>query len=284
MVKVLLTVSLLLAAALAWAAWWIWTDDGRAAPPQPSPPPAAAPPQPSPPPAAAPPQPPPASPRELAEAEAERLCPWPPDQLSWQVLDAPCREAMDSFTMSDSWRRVLDDPDPLGTRRAVVDALENPECRVPPGEARPDLRETCAASAMVQLAHLQARCALPKDSDVDDALDIVRALYETSDLAEYHGRAREQNHRAALAYWRAYRCRSVPPAALEWVEALPPPPRGAIMGILEWGVFFNVDESREITQAGYLLEAARRLGLDLAPHDEPGPSWATAQLLPPAAE
>ena len=152
MVKALVAALLLAAAG---AAWWIWSGGGPAQPP-----PAAVPPQSSPPPGS----------RLLAEAEVERVCPWPPDPLSWQVLDAVCLEAMDAFMMNDRWRRVLDD-DHLGTRRAVVEALNRPDCRVPPavdadgpltpGEVRTDLRETCAAGAMVRLAELQALCSRP---------------------------------------------------------------------------------------------------------------------------
>ena len=76
------------------------------------------------------------------------------------------------------------------------------------------------------------------------------------DMAEYHDRARDENHGYARTYWKVYRCRSVPPEALQCVEALPPRPRE--IGAHE-GVLFNVD-ARAVTQAKYLLEAVRHLG------------------------
>ena len=272
----LLAVAMLLAAA--GAAWWIGTD--RFAPP----PTEAAPLQPLalplqqllavPPETAAPPEKtaePPHDSRSLAEAEVERVCPWPPDPLSWQVLGAPCLAAMDAFMMNDRWRRLLDD-DHLATRRAVIEAFDRPECRVPvaadadgfltPGEeARPDLRKTCAADAMARLASLQGMCFVHLHMDLDFALEARQSLDDREqnmnpDIAEYRRRARDNNHLYARTYWNVYRCRLVPPEAMEWVEALPPPPRE--MGRIE-AAFFNFDASA-VTQSTYLLEAARRLG------------------------
>ncbi len=279
MVKVLAAVALLLTAALA--AWSICTK-GRpgsptaATPPQPpQPPTAAVPPQPSPPPRI-PLSSPPDS-RQLAEAEVERVCPWPPDPLSWQVLDVPCLEAMDAFMMDDRWRRVLDDP--LGTRRAVAEALDRPGCRIPlavdadgtltPGEVRADLRETCAAEAMARLAELQALCFQTVHLDLDSGL-LMRQSYndleydENPDMAEYHRRERDEDHGDARTYWMVYRCRSVPPEALEWIEALPTPRDMDVYDAAQAALFNAANvyghHRGEITQAKYLLEAARRLG------------------------
>ena len=265
-----LVAAVLLAAACA-VAWWIWIDG-----PQPTP--AAVPPQPTP--AAVPPQSsPPLGPRLVAgEAEVERVCPWPPDPLSWQVFDAACLEAMDAIMMDDLWRRMLDD-DHLGTRRAVAEALDRPVCRIPlafdadgtlmPGEVRADLRETCAAGAMARLAELQALCFQTVHMDLDLRL-LMRQSFndlaydESPDLGEYHRRERDEAHGAARTYWKVYRCRSVPPEALEWIDALPTPRDMDVYDAAQ-AVFFNAANvygrrRSEITQAKYLLEAAHRLG------------------------
>ena len=172
--------------------------------------------------------------------------------------------------VNDLWRRVLD-YDHLGTRRAVVEALDRAECRAAlalgaegattPGERRTDLRETCAAGAMARLGTLQALCYQNIHADLHLARMVRQSFNDRDydlnpDLAEYHHQARYENHGYARTYWKVYRCRSVPPEALQWVEALPPPPRE--MGAHE-GALFNVNP-RAITQAEYLLEAARHLG------------------------
>lgn len=285
MVKILAAALLL---AVAWvAAWWVWTDNLTDPPspaaeaPPPSPPPTAARgvPQPSPPPLAPPEpsRPPPSLDTRPAEA-IERVCPWPPDPLSWQVLDAPCLEAMDALMMNDRWRRVLDD-DHVGTRRAVVEALDRAECRAAlavdadgtptPVERRTDLHQTCAAEAMARLADLQAMCFQTAHMDLDVRLQMRQsyndlAYDENPDLAEHHRRETDEDHLAARTYWKVYRCRSVPPEALEWVETLPTPRETDILDAAQ-AAFFNAPDvygrrRGEITQAKHLLEAARHLG------------------------
>ena len=281
----ILGTALLLAVACV-AAWWVWTDNLTDPPPpaaeapQPSPPPTAARgvPQPSPP--LAPPQPsrpPPSLDTRLAEA-IERVCPWPPDPLSWQVPDAACLEAMDALMMNDRWRRVLDD-NHVGTRRAVVEALDRAECRAAlaidaegtptPVERRTDLHQTCAAEAMARLADLQAMCFQIVHMNLDVRL-LMRQSYndlaydENPDMAEYHRRETDEDLLAARTYWMVYRCRSVPPEALEWVETLPTPRETDVLDAAQ-AAFFNAPNvygrrRGEITQAKHLLEAARHLG------------------------
>ena len=102
---------------------------------------------------------------------ARRNCPWPPHPSSWHTLDERCETALNRFLLTDDWRRVLDNP--LETRRAVVAALDRPECRPHlgdpqktawgewprwRGEPRPDLLEECASDAIVRLADLQHKC------------------------------------------------------------------------------------------------------------------------------
>lgn len=250
-------------------------------PTPPDPPPPAPPSEPSPPP--------PLDPRLLAEVE--RHCPWPPDPLSWQVLGAPCLAAMDAIMMDEDWRTAL--ADPLGERRAVGEALDRAECRVPPpvdaegnlawpGEVRADLRETCAAGAMVRLAKLQELCIQNVHTDWDLAFSLSRAyddlwFDENPDMADYHRAVEDNNHGNARTLWRVYRCRSVPPEALEWVDALPLP-SAEVSTILSFGLNTN---PATITQNDHLYEAARRLGWEFPPGwDDVLRGFAARQLEP----
>lgn len=288
---------LLVAACVAWSLWPV----GSAGP---SPPPAVAPPPtpapvagPSPPSAPAEPEapflPPKADPWLLAEAEAERLCPWPPDPLSWQVLGAPCLAVMDSIMMDEDWRTAL--ADPLGDRRAVGVALEQARCRVPPpvdvegnlawpGEVRADLRETCAAGAMVRLAKLLELCIVNAHRDWTVAFELSEHVRLNSfgrrpkdDMTLYHREVKDDNHGYARVFWKVYRCRSVPLEALEWVDALPLPPLdlSAIPPAM-----LNTDP-RGVSQIMHLYEAARRLGWEFPPgRDDMLRRFAARQLEP----
>ena len=209
-------------------------------------------------------------------AEAERLCPWPPDPQSWQVLGAPCLEAMDAIKMDDDWLLALEDP--LGTRYAVAEALDRPECMVPPtldadgnpswpGDVRTDLRETCAAAAMVRLAKLQEKCIVPTNTDWHAAYEIEQVVRESffadraPDMATYHRMARSLDQGRAWKYWEAYKCASVPPEALAWVVALPDPP--SPLSAIQPAILRTF---AEVTQRLHLYEAARRLGWDFSDH------------------
>ena len=177
--------------------------------------------------------------------------------------------------MDEDWRTALDDP--LGVHRAVVEALDRPECQGSPpvdaegklawpGEVRADLRENCAAGAMVRLAMLQALCIQNAHTDQDLAFSIRRTyddlwFDENPDMADYHRAVEDNNHGNAGILSRVLRCRSVPPQALEWVDALPLP--STEVSRFELAVF-NVDPAT-ITQSDHLYEAARRLGWDFPP-------------------
>ena len=299
MVKPTLAVALLLAAACV--AWWLWPVDGSASAPPPAvvplPPTASASEPPRPQPggplrklAPEPSAPPAADPRLFAEAEVERHCPWPPDPLSWQVLGTPCLEAMDAIMMDDDWRRVLDDP--VGTRHAVVEALDRPGCQVPPpvdakgnlawpGEVRADLQESCAAGAMVRLAELQELCIANVNKDWDMAYAVDRwyeeaRFDEKPDMAKYHHEIADRNHGYARVFWEVYMCRSVPPEALAWVDALPDPPSD--LSAIQPAMLRTLEE---VTQRLHLYEAARRLGWDFTPARlDMLRNWAARQLEP----
>ena len=200
----------------------------------------------------------------------ERDCPWPPEPSSWRVLDDRCRSAMTRTDANEDWRRVFDDP--LGTRRAVVEALGRPECRVPtttvaddgtlrwPGETRPDLRESCAAEAMVRLADLQYECVETLHTDWDELItglpDYGALLADSQE--EYYSRARDKHRTDALNLWHVYICRFVPPEVFDWVDELPDPP--AIPEQIRGPV--HVRALFEVTQRTDLYQAARRLGWD----------------------
>ena len=169
--------------------------------------------------------------RSASEWDSVKLnCPWPPDASSWAVLGRPCLEAMDAVR-NGRWdhelRSLLDDA--RGTRRAVAVALGDAQCHVPAGQSRPDLREACAADAMVRLARLQSRCMVMAHMDWERAIaksagraGRVAALRGGSQ-EEYIRAVEERNSNRAHSLWEVYMCRSEMDA-LEWLEALPRPP------------------------------------------------------------
>ena len=197
--------------------------------------------------------------------------------MSWQVLGAPCLDAMDAIMMDEDWRLALDDP--VGTRHAVAKALARPGCRVPPpvdaegnpswpGVVRADLRETCAAGAMVRLAKLQEMCTVNVHRDWEAAFELSEHVrlnsfgkHRRDDMARYHLTVKDNNHGYARVFWGVYRCRAVPPEALEWIDSLPAPPED--LSTIP-PVMLNTNPSR-ITQSMHLYEAARRLGWEFPP-------------------
>ena len=212
------------------------------------------------------------SPNELWEA-VKFVCPWPPLPSSWLVLDAPCLSAMNRLRLDENygdargWREVM--ADPLGTRRAVAEALGRPECRVPPSEewpaeTRPELRDACAAEAMLRLASLQDKCVEKLHTDWERVFaGSLAKIDKISDSQEEYHRWVESDHTSdANNLWRTYMCRTVPPEAFEWIEALPVPPGDPTASR------YN---RPPITQALDLYDAARRLGADI-------PDWAMGQL------
>ena len=211
---------------------------------------------------------------------ARKDCPWPPHPATWHSLDGHCGAALNRFYLTDDWRGVL--ADPLGDRYAVVAALDEPQCRPHGsnpretswwdwprwrGEPRPDLRERCAADAMVRLADLQQKCVerLHKDWNRihDRSVRVVDdlATMRSYDQATYYRLVDDDHHRRAAGYWKNHMCRSVPAAAFDWLEAFPEPPGDPVA---------HRYNRPPITQALHLYDAARRLGAEV-------PRWA----LPP---
>ena len=193
--------------------------------------------------------------------DARRVCPWPPSVGTWRDLGGDCLRVMNNIKRRhEYYRRVffLDD-DPVATRRAVVAALDRPECHVPEGEARPDLLDACAAEAMVRLGDLQDECVGVLRADWDGYLDRWTALISKTASEEgrgqdyYHGKVGERQEALAGGLWSLFRCRSVQ-EVLEWIDTLPipPPPRNPQVHIRR----LDPPDS----QAPYLIELAGRLG------------------------
>ena len=152
-----------------------------------------------------------------------RSCPWPPEPSAWRVLDERCLSVMNRRWLDEEWRHAL--AVPLETRRAVVAALDNPECHVPVGERRPDLYAECGAEAMVGLALLQRKCVrtLGRDWERIYRSRADSALSTVASQDEYYRWVDKEASGAAWTLWEVYMCRTVPPEALEWIEALPTP-------------------------------------------------------------
>lgn len=213
----------------------------------------------------------------------ERYCPWPPDDAaSWAVLDGPCLSALSAIGLHDEWRRVF--ADPTGTRRAVAVALDDPACRVPRGEVRPDLYEACAADAMVLLADLQRKCLEKAHMDWqivrDEGMARNQRIYDTQE--EYHRAILETNRGLAVSLWETYMCRANMDA-LAWIEAIPEPPgdladagRDNFSELIEDGqggtTVIDLVAPR-LTQDVELYALARRLGADV-------PDWVHDDVLP----
>ena len=162
-----------------------------------------------------------------------------------------------------SWWTPLDDA--LVTKRTVAAALGHPDCAVAladdwPGELQPELREPCAAAAMMRLAEYQDQCVEKLHTDWQEVHDRIRVPSETQE--KYHRRVESDNKSRAGNYWDTYRCRAVPPEAFEWIEALPVPPGDPSA---------SRHERPPITQALDLYDAARRLGAEI-------PDWALEKL------
>ena len=222
----------------------------------------------------------PATHARLVEAVAPH-CPWPPHPASWHVLAEPCEAALNRFYLTDDWRRVLDDAP--GTRRTVAAALEDPDCRpydADPqktawsewprwrGKPRPELREACAADAMVRLAKLQHTCVqrlrvdrvgLDRVDQYDDTTRDIddRAAEQAWDQEAYYRTVAAHHFSLAYSYWENHMCRSVPATAFDWLDGLPEPPGDQMRS------FALLSPN---TQVLHLYDAARRLGAEV-------PAW-----------
>ena len=164
---------------------------------------------------------------------------------------------------------------------AVRTALARPECRVPPGRMRTDLRQTCAADAMARLALLHRACFgwIAQDPDGSERLRLETRLENERwdvepDNAEWldqedYLKAREQRELNAFERsWEYRKCRAMPAGALEW--------RGFRLEHVADGAYYmsnerprqalSESEARRVALYLYmpLLEAAARLGSELA--------------------
>lgn len=204
-------------------------------------------------------------------SKTKRHCPWPPRSDTWRDLDAECTATLDHFLEEDGYHYLemagaigsfdgqllsaaLEDP--LSLRNTVVAALDDSECRIPEGELRADLMDTCGAAKMVQLAVLVRWCGwILGGEDVlelemearRDEIAASASQEEYDDLMEYTFAF------DAARYWGRHVCRSVPSEVLEPLDQLPMP---KIRGLGQ--------------QSNALFASARRLGCQR----EPGSSLA----------
>ena len=134
---------------------------------------------------------------------------------------------VDSLT----WREVFDGA--VHTRSSVVEALRNPDCRVPNGSIRPDLRESCAADEMVRLAVLQQKCgqALTMDDHYGGVHDgnwewqLDHVSRQASDQDDYYRRRSDAEEQQLRFAWSLRRCR-LARGGVEWIDTLPLPGGG----------------------------------------------------------
>lgn len=218
------------------------------------------------------------------ESELAALCPNPLRAISancGKELDAhyaPRRVMKDlRFYPGSEWNwytgwspPVLEDPivwgdlfaDPRSLRRRAEAALDRPECVVPEGRMRADLRERCDAEAVFALSVL---------------LDACTAL-RGARLVDWRGRwAEGAGERAAPAdgllhfAWRLRRCQTVPSEAFAPILAIPRP-----------GTPIEVES---VGQAPFLLLAAARLGhpqasaWSVGSHDDLNAAFAAEPIL-----
>ena len=169
--------------------------------------------------------------------------------FAWRRADDSLRSRLISPLLvldSITWRDVLDDTE--NTNDAVRAALRNPECLIPEGQTRHDLREDCDADAIARLALLQEGCVMPlvmhgrrnpwqpKGSDdvwhgpLPAELDedwhmLVEELDNDVNLGqnEYWRRRTEIDDAKLRFAWRLRKCGTVPDEALAWLDALPTP-------------------------------------------------------------
>lgn len=193
--------------------------------------------------------------------------------LERRYLDAPADrwrpEPILAVAKPLTWREVF--ASPMATRKAAAIALGNPECNVPNGQIRNDLKSSCAADEVAKLAVLHQACvAALRDDEMSDITDwerewefeVARLDREASDQEDYYRRrGRLEDHWYWLS-WKLGKCRTVPAQALASIRALRYPSD-------------NSQDERRFPhgQAFELMAAAARLGSE----------WAQAHYLGDAA-
>ena len=206
-------------------------------------------------------------------SRVERDCPWPPTLDSWTEVSSECDAAMMEVSIHMGWRLSLRDPEE--TRRTVVAVLDDPQCRVPPGEKRPDLYETCAAEALIRFAEMQHSCVNVLGRDWDTWERTSRKLMEprilkTGDLEEHHRLAEVGDRMFATLLWGHSLCSRIPPGVLDWLDVLPVPEANPEQQLKYY------PGSPVPTQAHELREIARRLGATRIPPLAGSPSGLVA--------
>ena len=151
-----------------------------------------------------------------------------------------------------TWAQVFDDA--AATLAAVTQALARPECLVPEGRIRIDLREKCAADQMAKLAILRDECArsLRRHDSLERRqrwweVDLAAANREVGQ-AEYHRRLEQMDEDWFGRMWRLGECRAVPEGALKALGPFAP-----AFGLRQFG-----------NEQADLMKAAARLGSDWA--------------------
>lgn len=162
---------------------------------------------------------------------------WMPEcfaALELRYLDAPADrwrpEPILAVSKPLTWREVFSSP--MDTRVASARALSNPECHVPNGQIRNDLKSSCAADEIAKLAVLHQACiAVLRDDATRDITDlerewdfeIARLDREASDQADYYRRREDLEDQWYWLSWRLSKCRTVPAEALVFIGAFRSP-------------------------------------------------------------
>lgn len=202
------------------------------------------------------------------EREMKGVCPWPPNEDTWRTLDNDCLVIVTALYLNDDYvdtiafaglfdakllRAAFEDP--RHVRNEVVAALDRPECRVPEGESRPELKEACSAESMVVLATTLGWCGsvLSRadlgvtewhlERDRDTHVDLAASqpdYYERMDLHDMG---------AAAHYWALYMCRAIPRETLLPLD------------------YLAVEKTDSHGQESALFANARRLGCEKIRND-----------------
>ena len=151
-----------------------------------------------------------------------------------------------------TWTEIFAHPD--ADLSAVAEAARRPECLVPEGRFRLDLRRKCAADEMARLAILQAGCFTLINSrgrieareswwDKDGA-----EIDGAEDQQEYYRRMARRSERWFSATWRLAKCRTL------------------LEGVLTSIATFRGEQHRRGLDYGpwRMMDAAAQLGSDLA--------------------
>ena len=143
---------------------------------------------------------------------------------------------------------------PADDLAAVAEAVERPECLVPEGRFRIDLRRKCAADEMARLAILRRECVVslrryerPKNRQARWDIE-QREVDRAEDQPEYYRRMARRSERWFGGMWRLAKCRALPEGALAAI-----------------GPFTAEHHGRDLDpRLLRMMEAAARLGSDWA--------------------